>query len=186
MRYFQLIARNVDTVPLLLTLQRHPELWNADTFRTTYPQTPHAEADDILLRYTGPSANRSVDTVIEDERPVWLPAAAILPWREPVLDLMRRVGAYQLDRLLVTRLKPGTRIAPHADNVGDYAAANDERARFHIVLQGLPGSLYHNGDETVAMLTGEVWTFTPREVHAVENNSIDDRIHLIVDVCLLP
>ena len=186
MRYFQLIAVGIDTMPMLLALQRHPGLWNADDFRTTYPGTPHSEADDILLRYTGPSADRSVDTVIEDDQPMWLPAAKVLPWRPVVLDLMRRVEAYQLDRLLITRLRPGTRIAPHADNVGEYAAANDERARFHVVLQGLPGSLYHNGDETVAMLSGQVWTFTPREVHSVENNSLDDRIHLIVDVCLVP
>jgi hypothetical protein len=186
MRYFQLIAGGVDTMPMLLALQRHPELWNSDTFRTTYPGTPHGEADDILLRYTGPSASRSVDTVIEDEKPVWLPAASVLPWKMIVLDLMRRVEAYQLDRLLITRLRPGARIAPHADNVGDYAASNDERARFHVVLQGLPGSLYHNGNESVCMRTGDVWTFTPREVHAVENNSSDDRLHLIVDVCLLP
>ena len=186
MRYFQQIAAGVDTLPMLLALQRRPELWNADNFRTTYPGTPHAGADDILLRYTGPSANRSVDTVIEDEQPVWLPAASVLPWRPMVLDLMRRVDAYQLDRLLITRLRPGARILPHADNVGDYAASNNERARFHIVLQGLPGSLYHNGDESIQMLTGEVWTFTPREVHAVENNSRDDRLHLIVDVLLIP
>jgi hypothetical protein len=186
MRYFQQIAGGVDTMPMLLALQRHPELWNADTFRTTYPGTPHSEVDDILLRYTGPSAGRSVDTVIEDDKPVWLPAARLLPWRPIVLDLMRRVEAYQLDRLLITRLRPGARIAPHADNVGEYAARNDERARFHVALLGLPGSLYHNGDECVCMTTGSVWTFTPREVHAVENNSADDRIHLIMDVCLAP
>jgi hypothetical protein len=186
MRFFQLIAIGVDVGPMVLALHRQPGLWNADDFRTTYPGTPHGEADDILLRYTGPSACRAVDTVIEDDKPVWLPAARVLPWRPIVFDLMRRVEAYQLDRLLITRLAPGKRIAPHADNVGEYAAMNDERARFHVVLQGLPGSLYHNGDETVCMQTGQIWTFTPREVHAVENNSADDRVHLIVDVCIAP
>jgi hypothetical protein len=186
MRYFQQIAAGIDTMPMLLAIHRQPHLWNADRFRTTYPGTPHGEADDILLRYTGPSASRSVDTVIEDDEPVWLPAASALPWKPIVLDLMRRVEAYQLDRLLITRLRPGARIAPHADNVGEYAAANDERARFHVVLQGLPGSLYHNGNEVVCMTTGSVWTFTPREVHSVENNSCDDRLHLIVDLCLVP
>ena len=186
LRCFQLIAQGIDNVPMMLALHRHPELWNADNFRTTYPGTPHSEADDILLRYTGPGAARSVDTVIEDDKPIWLPAAKVLPWRPIVFDLMRRVEAYQLDRLLITRLRPGARIQPHADNVGEYAANNDERARFHVVLQGLPGSLYHNGGETTQMLTGQVWTFTPREVHAVENNSSDDRVHLIVDVCIAP
>jgi hypothetical protein len=53
--------------------------------------------------------------------------------------------------------------------------------RFHVVLQGLPGSLYHCGDEVVQMRTGTVWWFQHREVHSVENNSADDRIHLLVD-----
>lgn len=186
MRYFQLIATGVDNMPMMLALQRHPELWNADDFRTTYAGTPHGDVDDILLRYSAPSAERTVDTVIEDDRPVWLPAARILPWKPIVLPLMQRVEAYQLDRLLITRLRPGARILPHADDVGKYAASNDERARFHICLQGLPGSLYHNGAETVQMLTGQVWTFTAHEVHSVENNSVDDRVHLIADFCLAP
>jgi hypothetical protein len=32
------------------------------------------------------------------------------------------------------------------------------------------------------MLTGTAWWFQHREVHAVENNSADDRVHLLVDV----
>jgi hypothetical protein len=49
------------------------------------------------------------------------------------------------------------------------------------VLQGLPGSLYHCGDETVTMLTGSVWWFQHREIHSVENNAAGDRVHLLVD-----
>ena len=186
MRYFQIVAAGIDVMPMMLALYRHPELWNADNFSSTYPGTPHSEVDDILIRYTGPSAERSVDTVIEDDQPVWLPASWVLPWRPVVFDLMRRVEAYQLDRLLITRLRPGKRILPHADNVGVYAAENQERMRYHVVLQGLPGSLYHNGDETVCMQTGQIWTFRPFELHSVENNSADDRVHLIVDVCIAP
>jgi hypothetical protein len=184
-RHFQQIAANVDVLPLLFSLHRHGELWNADTFRTTYPNTPHSEVDDILIRFSDPSVCNTVSTVIGDDKPIWHPAAEVLPWQAPVLDLMRRVGAHQLDRLMITRLRSGYRIAPHADDQGDYV--NDpRRARFHVVLQGLPGSLYHNGDETVCMRTGEVWTFDPLLVHSIENNSGDDRIHLIADLCLMP
>ena len=180
-----MIAAGVDTMPLLLALYRQPKLWNAERFRTTYPGTPHTEADDILLRYSDPETCDQASRVIGDTEPVWHPAAALLPWQDVVLDLMRRVRAYRLDRLLITRLRPGARIAPHADNEGDYVS-DPERQRFHVVLQGLPGSLYHNGDETVQMLTGTVWTFDALSVHSLENNSADDRIHLIVDLCLAP
>jgi hypothetical protein len=185
MKQFLRIAQGVDTMPMLHALQRRPQLWNADRFRTTYPGTPHSEIDDILIRFSDPEKCNTVSTVIGDDKPIWHPAAAVLPWKPIVRALMDRVGAYQLDRLLVTRLKPGGRIAPHADDQGEYV--NDpERERYHVVLQGLPGSLYHNGDETACMLTGEVWMFEPLLVHSIENNSADDRIHLIVDLKLIP
>jgi len=185
MRHFQQIATNVDVLPLQLAIYRHPELWNADRFRTTYPHTPHGEADDILIRFSDPAVCNTADTVIGDDQPIWHPAATILPWQPIVLDLMRRLAAYQLDRLMITRLRPGARIAPHADNEGGYVNA-PHRARFYVAIQGLPGALYHNDDETVCMRTGEVWTFNPLLVHAVDNNSADDRISMIVDLCLMP
>jgi hypothetical protein len=185
MKNFQIIAQNVDVLPLQFAIYRHPELWNADRFRTTYPHSPHGEVDDILIRFSDPAVCNTVDTVIGDDRPIWHPAAFILPWQPIVLDLMRRMNAFQLDRLMVTRLRPGARIAPHADNHGDYVHAPD-RARFHVAIQGLPGSLYHNGEETVTMRTGEVWTFNPLLIHSVENNSADDRLSLIVDLCIAP
>lgn len=185
MRHFVQIAANVDVLPMLFALHRNPDLWNGERFRTTYPNTPHSQADDILLRFSDPSVCNTVSTVIGDDKPIWHPAASLLPWQPIALDLMRRIGAYQLDRLMITRLKPGARIAPHADDEGEYVNA-PHRARFHVVLQGLPGSLYHNADEVVCMKTGEVWTFNPLLVHSIENNSADDRIHLIADLCLMP
>jgi Aspartyl/Asparaginyl beta-hydroxylase len=185
MRNFMLIAQNVDTVPMLHALYRRPELWNADRFRTTYPNTPHAEVDDVLIRFSDPAVCNTASTVIGDDKPVWHPAASVLPWQPIVLDLMRRVAAHRLDRLLVTRLRPGGRIRPHADDQGDYVH-DPERCRYHVVLQGMPGSLYINGDETVCMLTGSVWVFNPLLVHEVVNNSADDRLHLLVDLMIIP
>lgn len=186
MRYFHRIAEGVDTMPLLHALARQPGLWNSNTFRTRFPGTPHAEADDILLRFSDPARctpdQPGVGNVIGDDRPVWHPAARALPQAKAVvLALMARVEAYELGRVLVTRLRPGARILPHADRDGAYVQAPD-RARYHVVLQGLPGSLYRCGDETVCMRTGEVWWFDAHAEHEVANNSADDRIHLLVDV----
>ena len=58
--------------------------------------------------------------------------------------------------------------------------------RFHVVLQGLPGSLYRCGDEEVQMLSGQVWWFQHREIHEVLNNSADARLHLLVDMRVPP
>ncbi len=116
-----------------------------------------------------------------DETYFWYPAWHTLPQLRPIIfGLMNRVSAYELGRVVITKLAPGGRILPHADTMGDYA--NDEDgARYHVILQGCPGSLFRAGDETVNMRTGEVWWFNHLAEHEVVNNSSDDRIHLLVD-----
>lgn len=184
MRNFQLIATGVDVVPLVMALHAQPQLWNQHNFRTTFTGTPHGQVDDILLRFPSPEKTNDPDHLIsaqEDTDPIFYPAWRELPQVRPIVfDLMRRVEAVSLNRALITRLKPGGRIQPHRDVDGAYVAREDG-LRFHVVLQGFPGSLYHCGDETVTMLTGSVWWFKHREMHAVENNSSSDRIHLLVD-----
>lgn len=186
MQNFLRIAQGVDTIPVMNTLFRHEELWNQHRFRTTFPNTPHVDVDDIWLRFSDPSKLESTGTVIGDNAPIWYPAVHQLPEVRPIiLDLMRRVDAHELGRVLITRIKPGGRILPHRDDQGDYVHEK-HRMRYHIVLQGLPGSLYRTGDETVCMLTGEVWTFDAFTEHEVLNNSTDDRVHLLVDVTVWP
>lgn len=188
MRHFQLIAQNVDVLPLVHAVQRSEQLFNQHRFRTTFANTPHGEVDDILLRFSDPSIAKDGDTaaVMADGNCIWHPAAAALPQARPILlDLMRRVEAYAMDRVVITRLRPGKRILPHADNEGAYVH-DPHRQRYHVVLQGLPGSLYRTGDETVCMLSGSVWWFDALTEHEVQNNSADDRLHMLVDLRLMP
>ena len=182
MKYFHKIAEGIDVMPLLHAVVRQPELFNTNRFRTTFPNTPHVDVDDILIRFSDTDKCPTTGHVIGDENLIWHPAYEKLPQAKPIiLDLMRRVEAYALDRVLISKIRPGGRVLPHADKDGDYVQHKD-RARYHIVLQGLPGSLYTTGDETVCMRTGEAWWFNAWEVHHVQNNSADDRIHLLVDV----
>jgi hypothetical protein len=186
MRYFQKIADGVDTMPLLYALQRQPELWNQKRFRTTFERTPHAAVDDIWLRFSDDSKITDTASVMADGDCVWHPAIKALPQaRSILLDLMRRLEAYALDRVIITRLAPGKTILPHADNEGSYVHDPD-RQRHHVVIQGFPGSLYRTGDETVTMLTGQVWWFHALTEHEVINNSSEDRIHMLVDLRIMP
>lgn len=184
MKNFQQIAASVDIVPLLHAVQRQPELWDQDKWRTTYTNTPHADVSDIWLRYSNIDAvadTNNTEPVVHDTQPVWYPAFQKLPQVRPlVFDLMRRVEAYELGRVLITKLPPGGRILAHSDAVGAYTDQMDG-GRYHLILQGLPGSLFKADDETVNMRTGEVWWFNHRAVHEVINNSADDRIHLLID-----
>ena len=185
MRNFMLVANGVDVRPLMLALNNHPELWNQHTWRTTYAGTPHADVDDIWIRYSSLDATADVNDVSKvtnDTKPVWYPALKDLPQcRQLIFDLMRVVEGFSLERVVISRIKPGGRILPHSDATGSYTDQDDGR-RFHIVLQGLPGSMFRAGDEQVNMLTGQVWTFNHLVDHEVVNNSADDRIHLLVDI----
>lgn len=185
MRNFYRIADQVDTVPLLQQINLHPELWNQQGWRTNYEGTPHEDVDDIWLRYAEEKKLEdlaNVDPVLQDLTPVWYPAADKL-WQAKMLalNIMRRVDGYQLGRLLITRIPAGGRILPHRDAEGAYTATQGG-ARYHLALQGLPGSIFRADSEQVCMQTGEVWWFNHLAEHEVVNNSADDRIHLIVDV----
>ena len=176
MHYFKLLETGVPVQALREALDRYPGLWNANRARTTFDGTPHGEVDDIWVRF-GDST--------EDETSYWHPAAELLPEVMPILrGVIFRVGAYQLDRVLISKLVPGAVVERHTDDVG-YAAERD-RMRLHLVLQGEGGNLYHCGDETVDMKSGELWWFDARAPHACLNVGETDRIHLLIDVRVLP
>lgn len=171
MRNFFCLASNVDVIPVLNALACNPDLWDQDTIRTTYPDTPH-HVNDILLRFNHAD-------VIDGHESVNLPAMFKLPQIRPILfDLMRRVEGERLGRVIITRLSPGEMISAHVDG-GDHAAYF---SRYHIVLQNNPGSAFFCGDEQVYMPSGSVWWFDNSKLHSVINNSIDDRITMIVDI----
>jgi hypothetical protein len=178
-RNFLQIAGGVDTLPLMMALRTRPQLWNAHPFRTRRPCSAMTECDDVLLRYTAPE---HLDDNDNDTEPVAYPAWTELPQVRPlVFDLMRRMEAVSLGRVIISRLPPGGRIAAHADT-GNAYVEQPNVMRLHVALQGLPGSLYHCGDETTQMLSGSVWHFNHREIHSIENNSGDDRVHLMIDM----
>lgn len=184
MKNFQRIAAGVVVMPLLHAVQRQPELWNQHEWRTKYEGTPHVDVSDIWLRYSSPQATLdtgNLQPVVDDMKPIFYPAWEKLPQaRSIVFDLMHMLGAYELGRVLITKIPPGGVILPHRDAAGAYTDTKDG-ARYHVVLQGLPGSVFRCGEEKVNMMTGEVWYFNHREEHEVTNNSADDRIHLLID-----
>lgn len=186
MRNFQKIAEGLPVAGLLHQVQKNQHLFNENKFRTTYEGTPHVDVDDIWLRFSAlercyPASGSLTNEVMEDNEPIWFPAAAVLTEAKGlVLNLARAVDSYKLGRVLITRIKPGGRILPHADVDGAYVHAPGI-ARYHTVLQGAPGSQFRCGEERVQMLTGEVWWFDAGKEHEVLNSSEMDRIHLISD-----
>lgn len=170
-----------DPRPLQHALQVNPDLWNQNPIRTTFEGTPHGSVDDIWLRFNSPEGKTLValgDELEAENYPAWFELHQARP---VIFNLMRQVEGVQLGRVIVTRLLPGKTIAAHKDVLGRYSQVY---MRYHCVIQGLPGSLFRCGDETICMRSGEVWWFNAHEVHECVNNSSDDRIHMLVDVRL--
>src|SRR5580693_3701904 len=133
MRYFYKLTEGIQVLPMMAALARQSELWNADNCRREFENTPHAATEDVLLRFGSKDGDglEAMDTAAMPK----LPGA-----REQVLNIMRLVNGVRLGRVIVTRLEPGKKILPHRDTEGAYAKYY---TRYHLVLQGLPGSLFN-------------------------------------------
>ena len=175
---------NSDVMPIQMALARHGELWDTNTYRTTFRNTPFEGMSDILLRYSRPEKCGTAEplALVNDTDLVFYPAWNLLAEVRPLIfDLMRRFNGISLGRVIVARLPPGGKISPHADDYGAYATRNNGM-RFHACVLGLPGCNFHCGEDTVQMKTGEVWWFRHQSMHSAENMSADERIHLLIDI----
>jgi hypothetical protein len=175
MRNFLQIASGIDSTAILVALAARPELWNEHDLRTTYPDSPHADVDDIWLLFneTGEPGD-----VVNDIQTHPYDAWYQLPVRDLILDIMRRVGGIQLGRAIITRLAPGCSIGEHVDQ----GAPAEFYSRYHVILQSTPGCITRSGEEVIQASPGEVWWFNNREPHSVTNNGSDDRIVIVVDI----
>jgi hypothetical protein len=190
MKNFQLIAQGIHVMPLALALHTHEHLWNQHALRTATPGSPHREIDDIWLRMNDLSKCRQADVdpgpIVDHRECINYPAFQELPEARALVQMLAAtVSCSRIGRCLVSRLAPGKAILPHKDIGDDLSIYYDNEAyysRFHIVIQGYPGSTFRCEDETVTMQTGEIWWFRNDLDHEVINNSRDDRIHLVADI----
>ena len=178
MKNFQKLAENLDTLPLMHQIQRQPELWDQNRLRTVHPGSAHSQASDIWLWYNSIDLD-APEAVIDDLETIPYPAWYNLPAVRPIVfALMRQVEGVRLGRMVITKLPCGKEITSHIDQ----GLPAEYYQRYQIALQSFPGALFHIGDETVNFRTGDVWWINNNVEHSVVNNSIDDRIVLIVDI----
>lgn len=175
-----MLATGVDVAPLALALKQQPHLWNADRERTGFAASPHSDADDIWLRYNDARPYREsgdFSTFSDPHEAVWYPAAYALPQIRPIVfALMARVEGERLGGVLITRIPPGGRIAPHTDSSWHV----DTFEKYYVSIESAPGALFICEDEQINPNPGDVYWFDNRRMHSVENNSTSDRITLIV------
>jgi hypothetical protein len=191
MRNFFLISSGVDVTRAQIELRANEDLWNKNTLRQMAPGSPHREVEDVWLRMNDMTKCRQADSdpvFVDHREAINYPAMSKLPYvRQLVMSLMASVQGERLGRVMISRLSPGAQIKPHSDIGPDLTKWYDNEpyfSRFHVVLQGLPGSIFYCGEEEVNMRTGEIWLFRNDLEHSVVNNSSDDRIHVIADIRL--
>lgn len=177
MRFVQL-ASGVDTVPVLLQLNRAAHLWDRNPERRLYPGTPHAAMTDITVRYM-PEGEVTMAARRLEHRNVFWPAWHELPALRPmVFALMTRVNAVELGSILITKLPPGGVIEPHSD-AGNWAPEY-YNTKCHITLAG--SALVSCEDEVCRFDVGTIWTFDNLLTHAVACSGDSDRIVAIVSM----
>jgi quercetin dioxygenase-like cupin family protein len=181
MQNFLKVADHVNVRPLLLALQRHPEIFGLHSQRRYAPGSPHPEMTDVWVRYNDcrpfEAGQRPWSEFNDEHESVWYPEADLIPEVRPVVfDLMAAVQGERLGGVLITKLAPGGKIAPHVDK-GWHAEYYD---KYYVALKSDPGAAFGFPDGVIEAVAGEVYWFRNDVPHWVINGSKDDRFAMIV------
>lgn len=141
------------------------------------PGSPHSEMKDIWVRYNAPD---KIGPHFNDEHEsVWYPTAFKIPELfKVVFDVMAASCGERLGGVLITKIPPGGKIERHTDS-GWHAGHYD---KFYVPIQNDVGSKFCWDDMEIDPRPGEVWWFDNSIPHWVSNDSLRDRISLIVCV----
>lgn len=181
MKNFLKIAGGADVLPLLLEVQRQPELWDKNPCRLS-KRGPHHETQDMFLRYKDETEhvnNADWKHFADAHFGEWNKTIDHLPSaRKLIFDLMHRVQGEILGGVFLYKIQPGKQIYPHIDK-GWHAEFYD---KFNICLQSNPNAAFHYDGEKMVQQAGDVHLFQNNVNHWVVNEGDDD--HIILTVCI--
>jgi quercetin dioxygenase-like cupin family protein len=180
-------------VPVLQQVLANKDLFDLDTTRQNFKNSPQRDTRAIICRMTYEQLPENAEEMSEDELMMFRVRHAMTELQaqdteayyhlplvyEEVMTLAAAMNAEQIGRVVVTELKAGGRVLPHED-FGPY---HDYYDRLHLVIGG-EGCHFTCGKEVVKMLPGDMWMFNNREVHEVHNDSAVARYHIVVDMKL--
>ena len=86
-------------------------------------------------------------------------------------------GKGNIPRIIITKLLAERNILPHVDTGKQLLKC--KRHHIPIITNGMV--IFHVGEDSVNMKSGEVWEINNANLHYVRNYSTEDRIHIIVD-----
>lgn len=186
MQNFRLLANDCDFSEVIAELEAQPELWQVNTFRQDFEESPFKTCESIVCRMSYDAQPDDDYREIVNQNAIQSLQAFDTPeyHRLPavygqVMALMAAIRGEQLGRVLVAKMLPDGHIDPHPD--GDGTGYFAYYRRFHLVISG-KGCRFRAGEEYVYMMPGEIWWFDNSKVHEVWNESDADRIHIIADI----
>lgn len=169
---------SIDISQALLQLKRNPVYWNLYTNRTENYTSPHAGVSDIWIRYRDyKDFDGDWEKFNGEHDPIWYEASDAMPaFKDIAFNLMSTVRGERLGGILITKIPPGGAVEPHVD-ISWHASYYDKYA---IQLESHYDQAFCFEEGKYSAQPGEVYWFNNQVSHWVVNNSIVDRITLIV------
>jgi len=97
----------------------------------------------------------------------------------PELKRFRDWCKAHIDILVFYKVKPDSKLHRHRDLSGTLEVG---RLRFHVPLKTNEKCIFEVSKIPLKMVKGDIWALNTSYLHAVENNSNQDRIHLVAQV----
>ncbi len=176
MLYFRLIRKNVDTSAIRQELMAHDDAWLVETGRQARaPAQKDTNAIPLRgLRRSAICGRRRRD--VHESR--YTGMSARFPETVRLIESLAAELGGELGRAKLAQVPPGKKVLPHVDR-GEYYRLHN---RHHLVIRSEKGSPLQAGDEEVRMQEEELWWFDNSALHAAQNDSTANRVHLIFDV----
>ncbi|BBM83302.1 aspartyl/asparaginyl beta-hydroxylase domain-containing protein [Candidatus Uabimicrobium amorphum] len=130
----------------------------------------HHSTDTIFIKFI----NKSHCIVEEDI------IQKIQPTLDSIIDNLQKTFGYtniDIERIILTRLKPKTEISRHRDK----GLIFETNHRLHIPIQTNEKVSFTVGKEQKCLQQGKMYEINNRRLHSVKNASNESRIHMIVD-----
>ena len=177
MQAFNKISGGIDMSAAIAEIDDNPHLFGEFNARKLAPNSPHVEMDDIWLRYGDISEmveSGDYSKIADYHDSIWLKDLPAL--KRVCFDVMALVDGERLGGVLITRLPPYGKIAPHTDS-GWHAEYYD---KYYVPIKNEKGAVlgFECGDINPSV--GDVWQFDNSVLHWVDNNTESERIAMII------
>jgi len=167
---FLLMHEHFDIKPMLQKLAKIPaKTWNLSGREKTYEA--HKQTQSLLLIH---------DEDFRHYNPTYCDLYQKFKKElQPFIDFIAEYHQHNgfIGRILIAKLRAGGKISAHADGLYSLIKCN----RIHVPLITNSKAIFMIGGEEKVLGAGEMWEINNATLHAVDNKSKQDRIHLIID-----